>query len=174
MKSTDISAVDLFCGVGGLTNGLMKSGISVNAGFDIDNSCEYQFEENNHTRFISADISKISAKDVARYYPDGHIKVLAGCAPCQPFSAYSQRYDKKPDDLRWSLVESFARIIRGVKPDIVSMENVPLLERHAPFAALLRTLEKMKYEVNPQRVVHCESYGVPQKKDNRLPAILLI
>src|SRR5208283_521432 len=120
MKSTDISAVDLFCGVGGLTHGLIKSGIHVNAGFDIDNSCEYAFEINNNTRFTSADVSKISAHDVARYFPDGHIKVLAGCAPCQPFSAYSHRYDKKPNDLRWSLLKSFARIIRGIEPDIVS------------------------------------------------------
>jgi DNA (cytosine-5)-methyltransferase 1 len=163
MRFTDISAVDLFCGVGGLTHGFIRSGVGVSAGFDIDNSCEYVYEINNNTRFFAADISKITTHDIARFYPEGHIKVLAGCAPCQPFSAYSYRYDKKPDDQRWSLLKSFARIIRGIEPEIVSMENVPLLKKHAPFAELLRVLEKMRYYVNYQNI-RCETYGVPQKR----------
>jgi len=157
------SAVDLFCGVGGLTHGLIKSGIPVNAGYDIDESCEYPYEINNNTRFISGDISKITAADVNRYFPEDHVKILVGCAPCQPFSAYTRRYEKKDDDQRWSLLNSFARLIRGIEPDIVSMENVPLLEKHAPFAVLIRTLDRMKYKYSFQPV-HCEAYGVPQKR----------
>ena len=38
-----IKAVDLFCGVGGLTYGLQKAGIPVVAGIDIDDSCEYAY-----------------------------------------------------------------------------------------------------------------------------------
>lgn len=41
-----IKAVDLFCGVGGLTYGLQKAGIPVVAGIDIDDSCEYAYTHN--------------------------------------------------------------------------------------------------------------------------------
>ena len=163
MVSGIVSAVDLFCGVGGLTHGLIKAGIPVNAGFDLDVSCEYPFEINNNTRFYSADISKIKAAEIARFFPAHHIKILAGCAPCQPFSSYSYRYERNDGDRRWSLLLSFARIIQGIKPDIVSMENVPLLEKHEPFSNLIRLLDRMKYKYSFKRVC-CQSYGVAQKR----------
>ncbi|WP_443708045.1 DNA cytosine methyltransferase, partial [Ruminococcus bicirculans (ex Wegman et al. 2014)] len=40
--------VDLFCGIGGLTHGLINSGLNVIAGFDIDPTCQYTYEHNNH------------------------------------------------------------------------------------------------------------------------------
>lgn len=40
-----VSAIDLFCGVGGLTHGLLLSGINVVAGIDIESSCRYAFEK---------------------------------------------------------------------------------------------------------------------------------
>jgi len=157
------SAVDLFCGVGGLTYGLIESGIPVNAGFDIDGSCRYAFESNNRTQFIERDIGKLTTKDVADQYPEDHFKILVGCAPCQPFSTYAQRYKDKIKDHRWNLLYSFARIIRGIEPEVISMENVPFLSKHEPFFELLATLKKMKYNVTYQNI-HCESYGVPQKR----------
>ena len=45
-----ISAVDLFCGVGGLTHGLQLSGIPVVAGLDVEHSCQYAYEQNNNAR----------------------------------------------------------------------------------------------------------------------------
>ena len=36
-----IEAVDLFCGAGGLTAGLLRAGIKVKAGYDIDAACAY-------------------------------------------------------------------------------------------------------------------------------------
>ena len=42
-----ISAIDLFCGAGGLSHGFIKSNINVIAGFDIEESCRYAYEENN-------------------------------------------------------------------------------------------------------------------------------
>lgn len=41
------SAIDLFCGVGGLTHGLQKAGININAGIDIDASAKYAYESNS-------------------------------------------------------------------------------------------------------------------------------
>ncbi len=166
---SNASAVDLFCGIGGLTHGLIRAGIPVNAGIDIDDSCKEAYEINNNTRFITKDISNLTSSDVLNLYPEGHTKILVGCAPCQPFSAYARRYKGNDKDDRWRLLYSFARIIRSIEPEIISMENVPLLTKHEPFTNLLNTLEKMRYKVKFHNV-HCESYGIPQ---NRRRLVLL-
>ena len=42
-----IQVVDLFCGVGGLTRGLLDAGLNVIAGFDVDPTCQFTYENNN-------------------------------------------------------------------------------------------------------------------------------
>ena len=84
------AAIDLFCGVGGLTKGLEQAGINVVAGIDFEPSCRYAYEENNKARFIRKDITTVTAKELLALYPkNASIRVLAGCAPCQPFSKYT-------------------------------------------------------------------------------------
>ncbi|MCL2527544.1 MAG: DNA (cytosine-5-)-methyltransferase [Defluviitaleaceae bacterium] len=186
-----ITAVDLFCGIGGLTHGLMLAGLDVVVGFDIDSTCQYAYEINNNAVFIKADISTISATDISKHYNDSDIKVLVGCAPCQPFSKYTMRYrknaesgvansdnsDKNHD--KWGLVESFAEKIHQILPDIVSMENVPELINTNVFENFLNTLEACNYHVS-YCVAFCPDYGVPQNRKrlvllaSRLGAISLI
>ena len=50
--ANEIVAADLFCGVGGLTYGLMRAGIDVRLGVDIDHRCRYPYEENNGVEFV--------------------------------------------------------------------------------------------------------------------------
>ena len=89
----NVNAVDLFCGVGGLTYGVQKAGINVVAGFDIEESCKYAYEYNNNAKFILKDITKLSSDEVENLDPKNtDIKLLMGCAPCQPFSSYAHRY----------------------------------------------------------------------------------
>ena len=57
-----ISAVDLFCGVGGLTHGLRHAGIDVRAGYDVDPACRYPYEMNNKAAFHEADVSTLSGQ----------------------------------------------------------------------------------------------------------------
>ena len=47
-----IQIVDIFCGIGGLTYGLNKSGLQVVAGYDIDPTCRYAYEANNDCKLI--------------------------------------------------------------------------------------------------------------------------
>ena len=89
------AAIDLFCGIGGLTKGLALSGINVVAGFDIDASCKFAYERNSTATFICKDVSEIQAEELNQLYPKDAIRILAGCAPCQPFSRYSIRYRKR-------------------------------------------------------------------------------
>ena len=59
-----INAVDLFCGVGGLTCGIQKSGINVIAGYDIDSKSEYAYEHNNSAEFILKDVKDIDDEEI--------------------------------------------------------------------------------------------------------------
>lgn len=158
----DVACIDLFCGAGGLTHGLIKAGVPVVAGIDVDAACRYPFETNNAARFLAKDINSVTPSELKKLYGAAKIRVLAGCAPCQPFSTYSQRYDTLTSP-RWPLLYQFARLIRSVRPDIVTMENVPLVEKHAVFDDFVATLQRLGYAVW-QDVVDCTQYGLPQTR----------
>lgn len=160
-----ISAVDLFCGIGGLSYGLEKAGIDITAGIDIDESCRYTFETNCNTKFINKDIQEISGNELNSLYGKNDTKILVGCAPCQPFSSYTYKKDKDKDD-RWQLLYEFARLIRESEPVVVSMENVPTLLKfkEAPvFYDFIDTLKKSGYWVW-YNVIYSPDYGIPQKR----------
>ena len=82
----NIGVVDLFCGVGGLSHGLKQGGLDIIAGFDIDKTCEYAYTHNNEALFFDTDITKVTKEQIDSLFSQSEIKVLAGCAPCQPFS----------------------------------------------------------------------------------------
>ena len=160
-----IEAVDLFCGAGGLSYGLMKAGITVSAGIDFEESCKYPFEQNiDNAKFIHYDISKIPESLIIQQYNSGTIKLLAGCAPCQPFSSlsFSLTKDRKKSD-KWPLLNHFSRLVSEVKPDLVTMENVPQLSKEDIFKEFLDTLESEGYHVF-YTIVNAEKYGLPQRR----------
>jgi len=156
-----VAAVDLFCGVGGLTHGLIKTGIDVSAGIDVDGSCRFAYEKNNSAKFIERDIDKVTSPELKGFYPKHSIKVLAGCAPCQPFSTHTQKKVHREKDPKWAMLYSFLRLIKGVKPDIVTMENVVQLSKQIIFEDFIRTLERQRYYIS-WKEVFCPDYGVPQ------------
>ena len=94
-KSYSAKVVDLFCGIGGLTHGLVRESFKVVAGYDIDVSCQYAYEANNDAEFFEKDISKVSGQEIAKHFGDTNIKILVGCSPCQPFSTYSYKSEDK-------------------------------------------------------------------------------
>ena len=157
-----IRCIDLFCGAGGLTCGLKKSGIEVVAGVDVDESCRHPFEVNNSAKFLLEDVSKISPEKLKDYFGQGSIRVLAGCAPCQPFSTYSQRYETV-GTARWGLMYHFARLVKSIRPEFVTMENVPTVMKHEVYQDFVQTLRNLGYHVWSE-VVDCKKYGLPQQR----------
>ncbi|MFA6463733.1 MAG: DNA cytosine methyltransferase [Candidatus Paceibacterota bacterium] len=164
-NNSKIKVIDLFCGIGGLTHGLIKEGLDVVAGIDNDSTCKFGYEYNNKTQFIDNDILKITASDINKLFGKEKeiIKVLAGCAPCQPYSKLNLNdiTEKQLEPL-----EKFAQLIEETQPDIVSMENVANLAvegKYPSFTNFIKTLEdngyKYKYEV-----VDVSEFGVPQKR----------
>lgn len=162
-----IEVVDLFCGVGGLSAGFRNAGLDVLAGFDLDTSCKYAYEKNIDAKFVSVNVAELAGSDVAALYSPQAVKVLVGCAPCQPFSMYTGRYRQNESaedtDKRWELLRAFARIIEEVQPDIVSMENVPRVAIHPAFNSFIDRLKAAGYLVSYQKV-RAQNYGVPQKR----------
>ena len=163
----NISAVDLFCGVGGITHGFIRGGIPVNAGYDNDPSCQYAYEINNKAQFVCSDIADVSAEDVASHFIKNAIRVIIGCAPCQPYSTYSYKYKKERvrEDPRYDLLRQFTRIVSSVQPEIVSMENVPDLYKrgYKQYVEFISMLTDNGYFVF-QKIVNCDEYGVPQSR----------
>jgi DNA (cytosine-5)-methyltransferase 1 len=161
------AAVDLFCGAGGLTRGLLDAGIPVAAGYDVDEACRFPYEHNNQgTTFQKVSVADLTADTLAAHYPTAHTRILVGCAPCQTFSKYTQGLDND-DDPKWTLLDHFARLVREMKPDIVSMENVPELQRHPIFDRFLDTLTEEGFHFTAERekqVVYCPDYGIPQHR----------
>ena len=83
------SAVDLFCGAGGLSFGLQRAGIEVRAGIDLDPACRHPFVTNVGTEFLERDLFGLSSGFVDSLFAPQRPLVLSGCGPCQPFSTYT-------------------------------------------------------------------------------------
>ena len=160
--AASIRGADLFCGAGGLTRGLETAGIDVRLGIDIDPACEYPYTENNKASFLPKSVEELTSTELADVFGDARFRLLAGCAPCQPFSTYSQGWSCQSDE-RWHLLEHFSRLVKENSPHIVTMENVPPLEREDVFDDFVTVLEDEGFDVF-HRVVNCADYGVPQQR----------
>ena len=160
---TTVSCIDLFCGAGGLTHGFVLEGVPVVAGIDMDPACRFPYEANNRAKFLERDIRTITAEDLKALFGDADLSILAGCAPCQPFSTYAQRYDLDGKDGKWGLLYEFARLAKGASPDVITMENVPTIVKHAVFHDFVATLKRLGYSLWFD-VVDSSSYGVPQMR----------
>lgn len=158
-----VDCVDLFCGAGGLTHGLISAGVRVAAGVDFDEACRYPYTANHEgVHFHRADIATLEAEVVDRWFGRDTIRVLAGCAPCQPFSSYSQRYETVGTE-RWGLLNHFGRLAREIRPDIITMENVSTVTKHKVFDDFVATLNSQGYDVWYD-LVDCADYGLAQRR----------
>jgi DNA (cytosine-5)-methyltransferase 1 len=157
------TCVDLFCGVGGLTHGFVQEGLSVSVGIDLDPACRYPYQANNSARFLERDVSKLDGAELGSLFEDAQYRILAGCAPCQPFSTYAQRYESDGKEGKWGLLYHFARLAEEARPDVITMENVPTVAKHAVFKDFVDSLRTMGYHVWFE-VVDSSLYDVPQSR----------
>lgn len=155
-------AVDLFSGAGGLSFGLKQAGVEVAAGIDLDPHCRHPFEHNVRSDFHEQDISSLDTAFVDSLYPRCGTRVLVGCAPCQPYSTYAHKHSAR--DQRWRLLGKLGAVVKELRPEIVTIENVPQLKRHSIFNDLLRTLTDSGYADPYVEVVECAKYGIPQSR----------
>ena len=165
MKNNKIAVVDLFCGIGGLSNGFHAEKFNVIAGVDTDETCKFAYEHNNKAKFICKDINDVKGMELDELFGND-LKILVGCAPCQPFSSYSFKHKEK-DEKKMNLLYAFSRLVKETLPTIVSMENVPQLATSPNnvriFQDFVDKLKSLGYEVHYE-VVYCPDYGIPQTR----------
>jgi len=161
-RSHAISAIDLFCGAGGLSFGMQEAGVSVAAGFDLDGACRHPFEANVEASFLERDVRDVTPGQLNRLWARGATRLLAGCAPCQPFSPWRRGADTS-DDKNWSLLAVFGRLVEETLPELVTMENVPRIGRTQVFGDFLERLRRLGYHVD-WKSCHGPRHGLPQHR----------
>jgi len=166
-----IIAVDLFCGAGGLTKGLLDAKIRVKLGIDVDPAFKETYERNNKgTTFWDRRIEDVSGDDISAFLKvqKNQKLMLAACAPCQPFSRQNKKsvlrgYDDERKDLLLEVVRIMKEMPR--KPDYIFIENVPGLEdvSHSVGAKFQKYLRAAGYSIAAD-VKNATNYGVPQRR----------
>ena len=163
-KQEDTAVIDLFCGIGGLSQGFVLEGFNVIAGYDNVLNCKFAYEKNNFADFYHKDVTTISGNELNNLFGE-KFKILIGCAPCQPFSSYSFKIKEKDKD-KVNLLYEFSRLIKECLPDIVSMENVPQLldfNKSSVFNDFIKVLSCLDYNID-YKIVYCPDYGIPQTR----------
>ena len=161
------SAIDLFCGCGGLSLGLRKAGFRVLAAIDNDALSASTYEENHkRAQIVKEDIRSVDASKLMtelKLIP-GDLDLLAGCPPCQGFSTLRTlnggRIIKEPLN---DLVYDFLRFINTFLPKSVMMENVPALLRDERLQDVMHDLEGLGYAC-AAKLFNAERFGVPQRR----------
>ncbi len=172
-----IKAVDLFCGAGGVTRGLLDAGIDVVAGYDIDTNLKKVYEENNvrsngqKVQYFNKKVEELNRSDIYKLVGSktarkekGEKFLLAGCAPCQPFSLKNKNRHNSTDQRR-TLITYFADLVKETKPDFVFMENVAGLANLEPdnFKYFTDILDEEGFYWKAE-VKNAKNYGVPQNR----------
>ena len=155
-------AVDLFCGAGGLSEGLRLAGYTPALGVDIDPVALRSYRANHpETSIIETDIANLSRRSVLRGCGNEEIDLLAGGPSCQGFSTHGKR---RQDDPRNSLLREMLRVARETKPRFVLLENVAGLRsygRGAFEAEIAAEFSRSGYSV-ASGVLNAADFGVPQ------------
>src|SRR5580704_2912833 len=146
-----LTAIDLFSGCGGLTLGLKQAGFQVVAAVELDASAVATYRSNHPEVLVKhGDIRRLSPPGLRRALGlrAGELDLLAGCPPCQGFSALRTLNGAKDTaDRRNRLIYQMLRFARAFRPKAVMMENVPALLHQKSFRRLGRGLEKLGYKL---------------------------
>lgn len=126
--ATTCADIEIFAGAGGMTLGLQKAGFQFSHVFEIDpHTCETL--EHNHSSKGGLLRGEVREEDVSKLNWDefkAPIRLLAGGAPCQPFSLAGRHLADKDDR---NLFPEVLRAVRSLRPRAVMLENVQGLAR---------------------------------------------
>lgn len=166
-KTEKPTAVDLFCGCGGLTVGLKQAGFKVIGAVDIDPLSVVTYKANHWgVKVWGKDIRDLDTHDLAVELglDKKQLDLLAGCPPCQGFSTLRTLNGALAiDDPRNDLLLEFLRFVEALRPRAVMMENVPGLADDERFSAFCKRMEELGYVGEP-RILNAADYGVPQRR----------
>lgn len=163
------NVLDLFCGCGGMSWGLLKKGFNIVAGIDIWDVALRTYKHNHiNAKALNLDISNVDPLQVLSdiKIDPASIDVIIGGPPCQGFSKNTPASWRFLEDPRNQLYKSYLRFVNAIKPSVVIIENVA--EIYNAFNGAIReeiiaTLKKYGYQVNV-KIINMAHYGIPQKR----------
>ncbi len=163
--STELRALDLFCGAGGLSQGFRDAGYTIIGGVDFDPNAINTFLHNFPESAVwLEDLSKPSLEYKTWLKGiRGEIDVVIGGPPCQGFSNAGKRLI---DDPRNFLYKEFVKTVELVAPRMVLLENVPTIssmQGGQVKAAIIADLSKLGYQVSVE-TLNAANFGVPQAR----------
>lgn len=176
MSASSLTAIDLFCGAGGISQGLEDAGFEILWGIDHEKKTQPTFEANHSCEMTTGDIRETEPPDFG--LDQGELDLVAGGPPCPTFSLVgrskinSLEGRNSTTDERHQLYEDFLRFVDHYHPKAFLMENVEgMLSAEnndgKPVVDIIKTqMQNLGYEVRVQ-VLDAADYGVPQHR-NRL------
>lgn len=168
------TAIDLFCGAGGLTVGLQSAGFNVLAGVELNKAAAETYAMNHKKHAIyEQDICKISPLEMLNDLglKKGELDLLAGCPPCQGFSTHRTRNrGVSVEDDRNDLVFEFVRFVEEMLPKTIMMENVPGLYKDQRMVLVEKKLKALGYQFGEDTIAvrNASDYGVPQRRNRMI------
>lgn len=158
-----LTAVDLFAGAGGATQGLRDAGFDVRVAVENDETAAKTWKLNHPGVMICDDVRQVTATAIlnAAKVEKGELTLLKACPPCQGFSTL--RGKRSPDEARNDLVLDTLRLVRQIEPAAVLLENVPGLRRDARFEVVISEMHDLGYAVSDY-LVDAQALGVPQRR----------
>ena len=173
LRRRSLTAVDLFAGCGGLTQGLKRAGYRVMAAIEIDERARQTYQMNHPEVWLAgADIRDADPRKLMRALKlrRGELDLLAGCPPCQGFSRIRKRNKTRAArDDRNALINEFGRFVGAFRPKLIMMENVPGLMQHFRLLDLVKMLESLGYVARVE-VMDTADFGVPQRRQRLILA----
>lgn len=169
------TAIDLFCGAGGLSLGLREAGFRVLVGADHDAAAVETHTANIGGLGYRGDLADPEDfLDHLEAWGIGEVDLLAGGVPCQPFSRAGRSKirslvsagQRSIDDPRAQMWRSFIEIAAALQPRAVLLENVPDLAAWDDGAILVGfcdSLSDLGY-VTDAAILHAFEHGVPQHR----------
>ena len=152
-----LRAVDLFCGSGGFSVGLIRAGIQVLSAYDnwTDAVDTYRRNIGDHVHEFDLSYAANAIQEVVKYDAD----VIVGGPPCQDFSTAGKRKEGR----QANLTVVFGRIVHKCRPELFLMENVPQTRMSAAYKAMRESLESSGYRF-AERILDASYYGAPQAR----------
>ena len=165
MKKEILTAVDLFSGCGGLSEGLKQAGFNVVAGVEVNKNAAKTYSMNHPDTFLfENNIRDLDTKKILRLLKGKPLHLLAGCPPCQGFSSLRKLNRKSAiRDERNSLINEYYRFVEELNPVTIMLENVPGIVDYTLFKTIIRKLKKIGYNID-FKVVNVADYSVPQRR----------
>ncbi|GAB6140140.1 DNA cytosine methyltransferase [Methylosoma difficile] len=168
------TAIDLFCGAGGLTCGLKQAEFKVIAAVEWHDIAAETYRANHpSTQLWQADICDLSPHEAMKALgiAPHELSLLAACPPCQGFSALRTRNKTlSVEDRRNDLIFEFLRWVKVFLPKCVVLENVPALAYDQRMQQAIGQLRTLGYLVDDHSLlIHdIANYGVPQRRSRMM------